>query len=169
MPICSIEDIDDEIRRLTLDAGEIVELRFEEDSVAIYAEGNEVGRLGFRAYEVPVYDYEETCYHLTHAFIEGDGGKYKNQGIGTEAFRLFRECTGAKVTFSEHDGLQKDDGSHLTGDAPHFVASLKAPRWLVVKFDVSAGTTSLRRRCLWSPPSLPANARSLLINQLLHS
>lgn len=127
MPICSIDDLNDEERRLTLDSGEIVELRFEDDSVAIYAHQNEVGRLSFRAYEVPMFgDYEETCYQLTHAFIEGDEGKYKYQGIGTEAFRFFRECTGASVTFSEDDGLQKNDGSHLTGDAPRFVAKLKA-------------------------------------------
>jgi len=126
MPTRSTEYISDEMRRITLDSGEVIELRFEDDSVAVYAQENEVGRLSFRAYEVPVGYYEETYYHLTHAFIEGGGGKYKHQGIGTEAFRLFRECTGAKVTFSEDDGIQKEDGSHLTGDAPGFVASLKA-------------------------------------------
>lgn len=126
MAITSIQEVDDETRQLVLDSGEIVELRFEDDSVAVFAQGEEVGRLSFRAYEVPVNHHEETYYHLTYAFIEGGGGKYKHQGIGTEAFRLFRECTGAEITFSENDGLRKDDGSHLTGDAPGFVASLKA-------------------------------------------
>ncbi len=125
MSISSIIDIDDETRQLVLSSGEIVELRFEDDSVAVYVENNEVGRLCFRAYEVPVNNHEETYYHMTHAFIEGGGGKYKYQGIGTEAFRLFRECTGAEVTFSENDGIQKEDGSHLTGDAPRFVEKLK--------------------------------------------
>lgn len=126
MAIRSIKKIYDETRQLVLDTGEIVELRFEDDSVAVFVQNNEIGRLSFRAYEVIVNYHEETYYHLTHAFIEGGGGKYKHQGIGTEAFRLFRECTGAEVTFSENDGLQKDDGSHVTGDAPGFVASLKA-------------------------------------------
>ena len=126
MAITSINEIDDETRQLVLDSGEIVELRFDEDSVAIFAQDEEVGRLSFRPYDVPVNQYEETCFHLTHAFIEGGGGKFKHQGIGTEAFRLFRECTGAEVTFSENDGIKRDDGSHLTGDAPGFVASLKA-------------------------------------------
>jgi len=125
MAIKSVIDIDDEKRQLVLDSGEIVELRFEGDSVAVYVNNSEVGRLSFRAYEVPANNHEETYYHMTHAFIEGDGGKYKYQGIGTEAFRLFRECTGAKVTFSENDGIQKEDGSHLTGDAPAFVEKLK--------------------------------------------
>lgn len=104
----------------------MVELRLENDSVAVYAQNNEVGRLCFRAYEVPVNHHEETHYHMTYCFIEGGGGKYKHQGIGTEAFRFFREYTGAEITFSENDGRQRGDGSHLTGDAPQFVAKLKA-------------------------------------------
>lgn len=126
MAIRSIKEINDETRQLVLDTGEIVELRFEDDSVAVFVRNVEIGRLSFRAYEAPAKYYEETYYHLTHAFIEGGGGKYKHQGIGTEAFKLFRECTGAEVTFSENDGIRKDDGSHLTGDAPRFVSSLKA-------------------------------------------
>ena len=127
MTITSKNDIDDETRQLVLDSGEIVELRFDEDSVAIFAQDEEVGRLSFRPYDVPVNKHqEETYFHLTYAFIEGRNGKFKRQGIGTEAFRLFRECTGAEVTFSENDGIMRDDGSHLTGDAPRFVASLIA-------------------------------------------
>lgn len=125
MAIHSVKVIDDETRQLVLSSGEIVELRFEDDSVAVYVENDEVGRLSFRVYEVPVNNHEEMYYHLTHAFIEGGGGKYKHQGIGTEAFRLFRECTGAEVTFSENDGIHREDGSHLTGDAPRFVSKLK--------------------------------------------
>lgn len=121
MPIRSIEEITDEHRRLTLTSGEVVEIRFQEDSVAVYAGSEEVGRLSFRQIEEP----GETYYHLTHAFIEGRGGAYKRQGIGTEAIRLFRDCTGGPITFSEDDGIQREDGSHLTGDAPEFVNSLK--------------------------------------------
>lgn len=126
MAINSVKHIDDETRQLVLSLGEIVELRFEEDSVAVYVENDEVGRLSFRAYEDLVNNYEETHYHLMNAHIEGGGGKYKHQGIGIEAFKLFRECTGhAKVTFSENDGIRREDGSHLTGDGPRFVSKLK--------------------------------------------
>jgi hypothetical protein len=122
VPIQSTTDISDERRLLTLASGEVVEIRFEDDSVAVYAGGEEVGRLSFRQIEEP----EDTYYHMTHAFIEGGGGAYKRQGIGTEAIRLFLECTGGPITFSDDDGIQRDDGSHLTGDAPGFVASIKA-------------------------------------------
>jgi hypothetical protein len=121
-----VEKIEGERRRLILTSGEIVELRLEDDSVAAYAQDNEIRRLCFRAYRMAVSKHhDETYYHLTSAFIEGGGGKYKYRGIGTEAFRFFREYTSAKVTFSENDGLRKDDGSHLTGDGVRFVTKLK--------------------------------------------
>jgi hypothetical protein len=128
MSIKHIKKIDHERRQLILSSGEVVNLRFDEDLEAVYVhvEKNKVGELSFSPIEGAMEHYHAVPdYHLTHAFIEGGDGKYKHQGIGTEAFRLFRECTGAKVTFSEHDGIKKGDGSHLTGDAPKFVDKLK--------------------------------------------
>jgi len=126
MAIREIKSIDDETRHIALNSGEIVILRFEIGSVGVYVDDYEVGRIDFRTYEVPIgQGHGETFYHLTHAFIEGGEGKYKHQGIGTEAVRLFRECTGSEITFSDNDGHRKEDGSHLTGDGPTFVESLK--------------------------------------------
>jgi hypothetical protein len=126
MPIVHIEDIDDEIRRLDLSTGDSVELRCEDESVGVYAGDDEVGRLSFRLIEEPISPYEEaTICRLTHAFIEGGGGKYQKHGIGTEAVRFYLECTGHTLELPENDGLQKDDGSHLVNLGPVFVASLR--------------------------------------------
>lgn len=126
MGIREVKIINDETRHLSLDSGETVVLRLENDSVEVYIGNDEIGRLDFRVYEVPRGSgWEEEVYHLTHAFIEGGGGKYKYQGIGTEAIRLLMESTGAEITFSDNDGQIKDDGSHLTGDGPGFVESIR--------------------------------------------
>lgn len=50
---------------------------------------------------------------------------YKHEGIGREALTFFREIHGLPITASKEDGLKKDDGSHLTGDAPGFVQKMR--------------------------------------------
>jgi len=46
---------------------------------------------------------------------------YKGEGMGRVALRFFKEATGdSKVFVSSHDGQVREDGSHLTGDAPCF-------------------------------------------------
>ncbi len=62
---------------------------------------------------------------MTHAFLEGAGGKYLRQGIGTECVRLMAEVSGFPITTNDHDGTVQHDGSHLTGDAPFWVAKLR--------------------------------------------
>lgn len=49
---------------------------------------------------------------------------FKKSGLGRAALELFTEYTGANVYAREHDGQVRDDGSHLTGDAPIFVGQM---------------------------------------------
>ncbi len=50
---------------------------------------------------------------------------YKRKGIGRESLKFFKEITGTQIVASENDGIRKDDGSHLTGDAPVFVSKMQ--------------------------------------------
>lgn len=45
-------------------------------------------------------------------------------GLGRAALEFFKEYTGAEVFAREYDGQVRDDGSHLTEDAPGFVAKM---------------------------------------------
>ena len=126
MNILAIKDLDDLNRELTLESGEKITLRIEGSRVEILLGEVEIGELDFRPYiDLGLNGQEEQAYHLTHAFIEGGGGIYTNRGLGTEAFRFFRQHTGAEITFSPNDGIQRGDGSHLTGNGAVFVESLK--------------------------------------------
>jgi len=49
---------------------------------------------------------------------------YKNSGLGRAALEYFVEYTGAQVYARENDGNVRDDGSHLTEDAPGFVGKM---------------------------------------------
>lgn len=62
---------------------------------------------------------------LTHAQIEGHGGKFKRQGLGTAAVRFFLDCTSLPLELPEDEGREQSDGSHLTEDGVRFVASLR--------------------------------------------
>jgi hypothetical protein len=126
MPIAKAEDVNDEVRRLVLTTGETLELRFDEESVGVFAGDDEVGRITFRLIEEPKSPFEDvTMCRLTHAFIEGGEGRYQGHGVGTEAVRFYIERTGYELELPENDGIQKDDGSHLVNAGPAFVASLR--------------------------------------------
>lgn len=49
----------------------------------------------------------------------------KNSGLGRAAIEYFIDMTGATIYTRSHDGIVRDDGSHLTGDAPSFVMKMQ--------------------------------------------
>lgn len=122
----SVSPIGGEIRLITLDTGDEIELRMDDESVEIYFGDIKIGALDFRSVEQPGPNgYDETMYKMTHAFLEGENARFASIGIGTEAFRFFKEYTGANISFSDNDGITKTDGSHLSGNGAPFVESLK--------------------------------------------
>ena len=64
-------------------------------------------------------------YYLTWMYMDLKDNSYKHQGIAREALKFFKEFYGLPITASYNDGLKKADGSHLTGDAPHFVSKMR--------------------------------------------
>ncbi len=86
--------------------------------------GQQVGSIDFNLIEDPSAP-DGYYLKMTHAFLEGADRQYLRQGIGTECVRLMGKVTGFPITASENDGAVHDDGSHLTGDAPAWVAKLR--------------------------------------------
>ncbi|UOQ75156.1 hypothetical protein [Hymenobacter cellulosilyticus] len=46
-------------------------------------------------------------------------------GLGREAVKFFIDMTGARIYARPNDGQTRDDGSHLTEDAPGFVERMR--------------------------------------------
>lgn len=80
-----------------------------------------IGSLDFREIESP----EENTLKITNAFLNGLDGSYLRQGIGRRCLVLVAEISGLQIIASDDDGIRKDDGSHLTGDAPNFIAKMR--------------------------------------------
>jgi hypothetical protein len=51
---------------------------------------------------------------------------HKNTGLGSAALRYFLDVFGGPLYVSANDGMERDDGSHLTEDAPSFVQHMIA-------------------------------------------
>jgi hypothetical protein len=67
-------------------------------------------------------EYEKgESYLLTRMYAPE---KFKGAGLGRAALEFFKEYTGANIYARENDGVDRDDGIHLTEDAPGFVARM---------------------------------------------
>jgi hypothetical protein len=62
---------------------------------------------------------------LAWAFLDKLDGQYLHQGIGRQILKLVWERYRMPIIAEDDDGIQKDDGSHLTGDAPAFIARMR--------------------------------------------
>jgi len=87
------------------------------------ASGSEIGGLRFR--EIEVDSRVANILRLTWAYLDGMDGSYVRQGIGRRCLELVREISGLEIVAADVDGQRHDDGSHLTGDAPGFVARMR--------------------------------------------
>lgn len=89
---------------------------------AIDPEGKEIGHFDFSVRE----DLEGDEYlKLFWAYLDLLGTSYKHQGIGREILKGMRVYSGMPITAENDDGHRKEDGSHLTGDAPGFVNQMR--------------------------------------------
>lgn len=99
-----------------------VEVLLEKDDyneyVYIYRmpEKEKIGEFEFKFYD----DYGDKSLHLTRMFSGIPG-----QGIGQEILEWIIESSGAAIYVTQDDGIPRDDGSHLTGDAPIFVDNMR--------------------------------------------
>ncbi|RKH63751.1 hypothetical protein [Corallococcus aberystwythensis] len=92
-------------------------------------EGDRIGALEFRVIERD--ERSPNTLYLSRAYLDGLGGSFVHQGIGRQCLVLVARESGMQIYASDDDGLgSKEDGSHLTGDAPGFVARMREERVL---------------------------------------
>jgi len=64
-------------------------------------------------------------YYITSMFMNLRDDSYLCNGIGRAALIFFKDFYSLPIKASKNDGLRKDDGSHLTGNAPGFVEKMR--------------------------------------------
>ena len=113
--------------RYKLKNGTIVEITVDEIAYDVTVTDTnsdlEVGGMRFSQFEGGQVG-EESLY-LTWAYLDQAGDCYKYQGIGRKCLELAKKVSGMQIAAAFDDGQRKDDGSHLTGDAPGFVARMR--------------------------------------------
>lgn len=91
---------------------------FDDFSVTVFDEGGiKLGQMNFSD--------DDGCLKLTWAYLDQSDPVWCRQGIGQEILRQVKEVSGCPIVASDNDGIRHDDGSHLTGDAPGFVARMR--------------------------------------------
>ncbi|WP_143029719.1 hypothetical protein [Bradyrhizobium brasilense] len=113
-------------RVFEMEDGSKVKLQRDDDEFAIVATdlktGNRIGTLEFS--EIEAGDHHTPDYwKLVYAYLDKAGDRYKRSGLGREALKLWILSYGPAAV--ERDtGIPNSQGSHLTGDAPGFVAKM---------------------------------------------
>ncbi|WP_189410902.1 hypothetical protein [Neogemmobacter tilapiae] len=104
--------------------GEVVQIAIDEDdsyeAKVFGPNGEKIGGMVFHLYE----DYD-TYLKLTWMYLDVNNPRWKRQGIGREILLRVKAASDLPITASSNDGQRRDDGSHLTGDGPAFVAKMR--------------------------------------------
>lgn len=72
------------------------------------------------------FEFKELDYGNGYKVMRMYTNEHKNTGLGSAALVYFLEMYGGPLYTSPNDGIPKDDGSHLTEDAPFFVQHMIA-------------------------------------------
>jgi hypothetical protein len=88
------------------------------------ADGREIGRIEFAWIDDVNGGYLKLCW----AYLDLKDSSYLRQGIGRECLKRVKEFSDLSIVAENHDGVQRDDGSHLTNHAPAFVAQMRRER-----------------------------------------
>lgn len=102
-----------------------VTLEFDDDEqvTILSPTGMKVGELTHRE----VDEDQPLVRLITHIFLEGDGGRYQSAGVMERAL-VELQAYGYRMLCRPHDGICRDDGSHLTQDAPGFFAHMESKK-----------------------------------------
>ena len=71
------------------------------------------------------FEFEVDEFNDSQFLLKRMYSPIQNQGLGKEALEFFIEETCGTIWTRSNDGQQRDDGSHLTGDAPTFVSCMQ--------------------------------------------
>ena len=82
-------------------------------------DGKPIGRLEFN------YDDRLNSLKLCWAYLDLLDNTYVHQGIGRKILQIMIDRFDYPITAEPDDGQTTSDGSHLTGNAPSFVAKMR--------------------------------------------
>jgi hypothetical protein len=116
-------------RQYKLDSGKIITLKIDEELEEVTFWDVNNNQLGNDRDFLFIEDEDrENRFLLGRMYVP-----IKNNGLGRAAVEFFKEYTDSEIYARENDGITRDDGSHLTEDAPGFVHKLQE-EGLIEKF-----------------------------------
>lgn len=98
---------------------------FFEQVQAFDEKDGEIGRFKFLEIEFDEIPQQEDTFKFIWGYLDSIDDSYKRQGIGRQMLLDFKWLSGAKIVASQNDGMRHNDGSHLTDDAPPFIAQMR--------------------------------------------
>jgi hypothetical protein len=98
-----------------------IDVETDETEIVVSRSGETLGRISLRFVEGDPPHLPDS-YHITHLELDSCRGR----GIGRRCLQLHREYYDAPITAGGNDGTTSEDGSHLTGDGPGFIAKMQA-------------------------------------------
>ena len=108
----------DNERENQLSNGRVIKIRIDDDSEIVYLENGEV----IGNYEDFVFiedEFDSSKYLLARMYVPITG-----QGLGRATIEFFSDYYDATIWARSNDGIVREDGSHLTEDAPGFVTKM---------------------------------------------
>lgn len=117
--------------RLTREDGNVREFRLDDGGAIAIVLADDGSRIDVRTDDGQEIGHADLCehdgvYRLTWMFLDRAGPQFKHRGLGREALRFHKDYFGCPIIAADNDGIRRADGSHLTGDAPGFVAKMRA-------------------------------------------
>lgn len=114
--------------KFQLKDGRWVDIVLSDDTLTIeifeHQAGQKVGEMRFDHIEGASDRGDDDYIRSTWSYMDLLDGTYKHQGIGRRCLQIIKECWDLPIIAATNDGRQREDGSHLTGDAPEFVARM---------------------------------------------
>lgn len=120
MPRPQLIDDRGEERDFQLEDGRVITLHFDQDEFECRVNFSENGNsLGDEF--IFIDEYENGDRFLLGRMYS----PIPQSGLGRAVLEYFIDMTDASIYVRPHDGITRDDGSHLTGDAPLFVRKMR--------------------------------------------
>lgn len=76
--------------------------------------------------QIGEFEFQELEFGNGYKIMRMYTNEYKNTGLGSAALYYFLDIFNGPLYTSANDGMTRDDGSHLTEDAPSFVMHMQA-------------------------------------------
>lgn len=71
--------------------------------------------------QIGEFEFKELEYGNGYKLMRMYSNELKKTGIGSAILEYFIDAVGSPIYVSPNDGITKEDGSHLTGDALKFI------------------------------------------------